>query len=90
MARPKTILPPEETLSELETHLAGTLKPVAAPKGFRQRLRDRVRLPERRLIVERLSNWRAFFFAVGGAISGMLLIVTVGRALYHLFGRRNG
>jgi hypothetical protein len=90
MTRSKTTTPPEETLSDLEAHLAGTLRPVRPPKGLAQRLRDRVHMPEPRLIAERLTSWRFFFVAFGGVISGMLLIITVARALFHLFGRRSG
>jgi hypothetical protein len=53
-----------------------------------QRLRDRVRLAEPRLLAARLSDWRFYLLTVGGVISGMLVIVTVARALFHLTGRR--
>ncbi len=43
MPRRKTTIPPTETLTDLETHLAGTLTRVAPPRGFSQRLRERVR-----------------------------------------------
>lgn len=88
MPRRKTNLPPTETLTDLETHLAGTLLRVAPPKGFSQRLRERVPIPEPRLIAERIVSWRFFFVAVGGVMSGMLIVLTVARALFHLFGRR--
>ena len=88
MPRRKTTIPPTETLTDLETHLAGTLKRVAPPRGFSQRLRERVRMPESRLIAERIASWRFFFVAVGGAMSGMLIVLTVARALFHIFGRR--
>ena len=88
MPRRKTTLPPTEALTDLETHLAGTLKRVAPPRGFSQRLRERVRMPEPRLIAERIASWRVFFVAVGGVMSGMLIVITVARALFHLVGRR--
>ena len=88
MPRRKTTLPPTETLTDLETHLAGTLKRVAPPRGFSQRLRERVRLSEPRRIAEHIASWRFFFVAVGGTMSGMLIVLTVARALFHIFGRR--
>ena len=88
MPRRKTALPPTETLTDLETHLAGTLTRVAPPRGFSRRLRERVRIPEPRLIAERIATWKFFFVAVGGVMSGMLIILTVARALFHIFGRR--
>lgn len=78
----------EKNLHDIETHLAGTLKRVRPPTGLVQRLRDRVRLPEPRLLAVRLGDWRSYFVAVGGVMSGMLLALTVARALFHLFGRR--
>ena len=90
MAQHTTDELPEESLSELEAQLAGTLRPVRPPKGLVRRLRDRIHMPEPRLIAERITSWRFFFVAFGGVISGMLLILTVARALFHLFGRRSG
>lgn len=89
MPRRKLTTPPEETFTDLEAHLAGTLKPVAPPRGFVQRLRVRVHMPEPRLIAERIASWRFFFVAIGGVMSAMLLIITVARALFHLTGRRS-
>lgn len=89
MPRHKPTTLPHEAFTDLEAHLAGTLKPVAPPKGFSQRLRERVRLPEPRLIAERIASWRFFFVAIGGVMSAMLLVITVARALFHLTGRRS-
>ena len=89
MPRRKLTPTPAETLTELEAHLAGTLKPVAPPRDFAQRLRARIRMPEPRLLAERIASWRFFFVAIGGVISAMLLVITVARALFHLSGRRS-
>lgn len=86
--RKKIALPPE-TLTEIETHLAGALTRVAPPRGFSQRLRERVRMPQPRLIAERIASWRFFFVVIGGVMSAMLLVITVARALFHLTGRRS-
>ena len=80
----------KESLNDIEAQLAGTLKRVRPPSGLTQRLRDRVHIPEPRLLAARLSDWRFYFLTVGGVISGLLLIVTVARALFHLTGRRDG
>lgn len=77
-----------ESLADLEARLAGALKPVAPPNGLTRRLRERVRLPEPRLLAERIASWKFFFAAVGGTISGLLIAITLARALFHLFGRR--
>lgn len=80
-------LEPEE-LDSLEASLAGTLRPVQPSQDILQRLRGRIRVPEREQIVMRLQDWRALFLTLGGVLSGGLLVLTVARALYHLVGRR--
>ncbi len=77
-----------EDLDTLEAHLAGTLKPVSPPKELVQRLGARIRVPSRSEITLRFTDWRRMFFVVGGVVSGMLLLITIARALYYLAGRR--
>ena len=89
MPRRKSTPPPAENFSDLEAHLAGTLTRVSPPKGFPQRLRERVHMVEPRLIAERIASWRFFFVVVGGVMSAMVLVITVARALFHLTGRRS-
>jgi hypothetical protein len=89
MARRKTIPTHEEQLYALEAHLAGTLKPVQPPKHIIQRLRDRIRFPGREEIALRLRDWHALLLVFGGVMSGMVLVITVARVMFHLFGRRN-
>jgi hypothetical protein len=73
----------------LEAHLAGTLKPVRPPNDFIQRLRNRVQLPDRAFIIDRLHGWRRLVLVFASVISGMLIVVTLARGLFYLFGRRN-
>jgi hypothetical protein len=79
---------PEDELDVLEAHLAGTLKPIAPPNDLIQRLRERIRFPARSEIVLRIRDWRRLFLVFGGVMSGLLVVLTVARALFHLFGRR--
>lgn len=79
---------PDNALNDLETHLAGTLRRVSPPNDLVQRLRLQVRIPAREEIVLRLRDWRTLFVVFGGVMSGLLLIITVARAFYHLIGRR--
>ena len=88
MSRQQDKLSPEN-LEALEAHLAGTLRPVAPPKDFVQGLRDRIRVPRREVIVSRLRDWNRLFLVFGSVMSGMLIVITVVRALYYLVGRRN-
>ena len=77
-----------EHLESLEAHLAGTLRPVTPPKDFVQRLRDRVHLPERSVLVSRLRDWNQLFLVFSSVMSGMVILITIARALYYLFVRR--
>ena len=79
-----------QDLYELEAQLAGTLRPVQPSGVVLQRLRGRIRFPQGAHIARRLNNWRSLYFALGGVLSGMLLLITVARALYSLVGRRAG
>lgn len=87
MARGKITLS-DEQLFALETHLAGTLKPVTPPMDVVQRLRERIRFPQPNEIVSRFRDWRRMFFVLGGVMSGLLALITIGRALYYLVGRK--
>ena len=77
-----------ENIESLEAHLAGTLQPVAPSKDFVRRLKDRVHLPERGVIVSRLRDWNKLFLVFGSVMSSMVVLITVARALYYMFGRR--
>jgi hypothetical protein len=78
----------DEQVIALEAHLAGTLRPVIPPIDVVQRLRERVRFPQPDEIVSRLRDWKRMFVVFGGVMSGMLVIITVARAMYYLVGRR--
>jgi hypothetical protein len=79
----------EPQLDELETHLAGTLKRISPRRDFVRRLRGHIHFPPPEEIASRLNDWRRLFIIFGSVISAMLLIITIARALFHLFGRRD-
>lgn len=87
MSRSKSTLS-DDQINLLEAHLAGTLRPVIPPNDVIQRLRERVRFPQREAIVLRLRDWQQMFFVLGGVMSGMLVLITIARALYYLVGRK--
>lgn len=89
MPRSKSQQPSTTNFTDLEAHLAGTLMPVAPPRQVTQRLRERIHMPDRRLIVERIASWRNFLVALGGTISVMVLVISVARALFNLVARKN-
>lgn len=88
MVKRKENLPSPAVLESLEAHLAGALRPVAPPKNFVQRLSRRVHIPEGQVIVNRLREWKRLLLAFGSVMSGMLLVITLARALYYMVGRR--
>jgi hypothetical protein len=88
MARSKTTTLPDDIILNLEARLAGTLKPVQPSSDMVQRLRDRLNFPTREQIVLRLSDWKKMFLVFGGVMSGMLVIITLARAFFYFFGRR--
>ncbi len=87
MARSKTTLS-DDQLNALEAHLAGTLRRVSPPMEVARRLRERIHFPQRNVIVLRIRDWRRMFLVLGGVMSGMVAIMTVARALYYFFGRK--
>lgn len=74
-------------LNELEAHLAGTLKPVTPPTDLVQRLRERIRFPQPREMRSRIGDWNRLFVVYGGVMSGLLVILTVARALFYFYRR---
>jgi len=80
--------PSEPQLNDLETHLAEALKRVAPRRDFVHRLRQRMRFPPPEEIATRLQDWRRLFIVFGGVIAGLMVIITIARALFHLFGRK--
>jgi len=78
----------EDQLMALEAHLAGTLRPVTPPLDVVQRLRERIRFPQPEEIASRFRDWQRMFVVLGSVMSGMLVLITVARALYYLVGRK--
>lgn len=80
--------PSPENLESLEAYLAGTLRPVTPPKDFVQHLRGRIRLPKRDVIVSRLRDWNRLFLVFSSVMSGVVIIISIARLLYYVFGQR--
>ena len=79
----------EARLDAIERRLAGTLRPVAPSQELLQRLRSRIRIPDRSEIASRLQDWSTLTLVLGGVISGAVVVVTLARAIYHVVGRRH-
>ena len=78
----------DEELQTLEEHLAGTLRRVQPPTEIVNRLRERIRFPNRSEIVYQFGDWRRLFLVFGGVMSGLLAAITIARAFFYFFGRR--
>lgn len=84
----RTVTLSENQLSALESHLAGTLKPVTPPREVVQRLRQRINSAQARRIVSNLRDWQTMFVVFGGVMSSLLALITIGRALYYFVGKK--
>jgi len=89
MARRKKEQLTDDVILDLETRLSGTLKPIQPSSDIVQRLSERIRFPTPEEIQMRLKDWRRMFLVFGGVMSGLLIIITVARAFFHLVGRRH-
>lgn len=79
----------DDVILELESRLSGTLKPIQPSSDIVQRLRERISFPSPEEIQRRLGDWRRMFLIFGGVMSGLLVVITIARAFFHLFGRRH-
>jgi hypothetical protein len=87
MSRSRTLS--NDQIDALEAHLAGTLRPVTPPMDVVERLRERLSTLQPQEIVSRLrGDWQRMFIVLGGVMSGLLVMITVARALYFLVGRK--
>jgi hypothetical protein len=89
MAENNTTSTNDEILLDIEERLAGTLKPIRPSRDVVQRLRERIRFPAREEITVRLADWKRMFLVFGSVMSGLLVVITVARALFYLVGRRH-
>lgn len=83
-----TTLEPSQ-VDAIEGRLAAALQRVKPPSEFVQSLRGHIHIPERGEIAVRFEQWERLALVISGVLSGAVVILTVARAMYHLFGRRN-
>jgi hypothetical protein len=76
-------------LAALEENLADALRPIRPRQDFVRRLREGIRIPQREEIALKLQDWETLLMVFGGVFSGAVVILTVARALFHVFGRRH-
>jgi hypothetical protein len=90
MNKHKLSMSEDDQINALEAHLAGVLKPVRPPGDVIHRLRERIHFPQPQELASHFRDWKKMFLVFGGVMSGLLVIVTVARALFYLVGRRHG
>jgi hypothetical protein len=78
----------DDELQTLEQHLAGALRRVQPPIEIVNRLRERIHFPNRSDLAYQLADWRRLFFVFSGVMSGLLAAITIARAFFYFFGRR--
>lgn len=77
------------SLEALESRLRHTLRPVELPLEYFQRLRERVRYsPPQIVAARRMFEWEFWFIVIAGAFSTFVVILTLARALFYFFGRK--
>ena len=75
-------------IAALEADLAQALRPIRPRQDYVKRLREAIRLPQRGELALKLQDWETLLMFLGGVFSGAVVIVTIARAMFHLFGRR--
>ena len=89
MARQIMTADNDELILDIEKRLSRTLKPVRPSRDIVMRLREKIHFPAPEEIRSRLQDWQRMFFVFGGVMSGLLVIMTIARALYYFVGRRH-
>ncbi len=74
-------------LETMESRLESAFKPVHPSRDFVKIMRHRLELAPRVVVAERMRNPNQMILILGSVLSAMVVILTVGRALYYLTGR---
>ena len=77
----------EKYFNTLESKLATALRPIKPSRKFIEQVGARVRIAPPEVIINRAHNPAFWIWVIGGALSGMLLLITGVRALFYFFGR---
>ena len=76
-----------EDTNQIEAYLDNAMRSVRPPEDVMQRLRKKIGQLEPHVIAKRLSNWEFTLIIIGSVMSAAMVIVTIARALYYMFGR---
>ncbi len=76
------------SLEDLESRLQRALQPIALSAEHLQRVRRRIRYPSQVRAAQRMFEWEFWFIIVGGVLTTFMLILTLARALFYLFGKK--
>lgn len=76
------------SLEDLESRLQRALQPIALSAEHLQRVRRRIRYPSQVRAAQRMFEWEFWFIIIGGVLTTFMLILTLARALFYLFGKK--
>ncbi len=76
------------SLDELEHQLKRALHPIPLPAEELERVRRRIRYISPVRVARGMFEWEFWFIVIGGLVTAFMLILTLARALFYLFGRK--
>jgi hypothetical protein len=77
-------------LTAVEQRLAKALQPIKAPREFVQTVRQRMHFAPPGVAVARVMNPQKLLLILGGVVSGLLVLVTLARAIYYFAKGKQG
>ncbi len=76
------------SMDDLERQLKWALRPIPLPAEELERVRQRIRYTPSVRVARRMLEWEFWFIMVGGVVTAFILILTLARALFYLFGKK--
>ncbi len=75
-------------MDDLEHQLKRALRPIRLPAEELEHVRRRIRYMPSVRSTRRMVEWEFWFVVIGGLVTAFMLILTLARALFYLFGRK--
>lgn len=76
------------SMDDLEHQLKRALRPIPLPAEELERVRRRIRYMPSVRVARRMFEWEFWFIVIGGLVTAFMLILTLARALFYIFGRK--
>ena len=78
---------PKIEMNDVEARLQAAFQPVRPSRDFAKHMKNRLKLAPPVVVAERMHNPNQMIIILGSVLSALVVIVTLGRALYYLSGR---